>query len=133
MGRFDVLTQLDRNPISSTPPQEKKELAQSPPLVESKFASKQVNQQTNKEVSKQATKEARKRAAKEVNTPGTSTSNTHKLLDTSLLTTKEKSKYGTYLTEESIEKIRICAAQTKRDDHQVLQEAVNQYFRKLDK
>ena len=53
--------------------------------------------------------------------------------DTSSLTTKEKTKYGTYLTDESIQKIRIRAIETNRDDHQVLQEAVNQYFEKLAK
>ena len=53
--------------------------------------------------------------------------------DTSLLTTKEKTKYGTYLTDESIQKIQIRAIETKRDSHQVLQEAVNQYFKKLAK
>ena len=54
-------------------------------------------------------------------------------LDSSLLTTKEKTKYGTYLTDESIEKIRIHAIQTKRDDHQVVQEAVDRFFERLEK
>jgi hypothetical protein len=54
-------------------------------------------------------------------------------LDTSLLTTKEKTKYGTYLTDESIEKISIRAIQLKRDAHQIVQEAVNQYFKNLEK
>ena len=53
--------------------------------------------------------------------------------DTSLLTTKEKTKYGTYLTDESIQKIQIHAIETNRDSHQVLQEAVNLYFKKLAK
>ena len=57
----------------------------------------------------------------------------HDVQDTSLLTTKEKTKYGTYLTDDSIEKIRIRAVQMKRDDHQIIQEAINQYFERLEK
>jgi hypothetical protein len=56
-----------------------------------------------------------------------------KTSDTSLLTTKEKTKYGTYLTDESIEKISIRAIQLKRDSHQIVQEAINQYFERLEK
>ena len=51
-------------------------------------------------------------------------------IDTSLLTTKEKTKYGTYITDETIEKIRIRAIQLKRDDHQIVQLALNKYFEK---
>ena len=52
--------------------------------------------------------------------------------DTSLLSTKEKTKYGTYLTDESIQKISIRAIHTNRDAHQIVQEAVNQYFEHLE-
>ena len=44
------------------------------------------------------------------------------------LSTKEKKKYGTYLREDSISKIQVHAIQTKRKDHEVLQEAVDFYF-----
>jgi hypothetical protein len=60
-------------------------------------------------------------------------SRSEQTLDTSFLTTKEKTKYGTYLTDESIEKISIRAIQLKRDAHQIVQEAINQYFDKLEK
>ena len=55
-----------------------------------------------------------------------------KLLKIKVLPTiLRKSVESQYLTDESIQKIRIRAIETNRDDHQVLQEAVNQYFEKL--
>ena len=93
------------------------------PKQKAKKASKPANQQTSKEGVKPATQEA--------NTPVSPTLRHVQASDTSFLTTKEKTKYGTYLTDESILKIRIRAIETNRDDHQVLQEAVNQYFEKL--
>jgi hypothetical protein len=70
---------------------------------------------------------------KKDSTPAPAAPNPAKKHDTSLLTTKEKTKYGTYLTDESIQKIQIRAIQTKRDGHQIVQEAVNQYFERLKK
>jgi hypothetical protein len=84
-----------------------------------------ANQQTSKLVKKQPSKKSQL----QLSPPPSQTQHG----DTSFLTTKEKTKYGTYLTAESIEKIRIRAIQTRRDDHQVLQEAVNQYFERLEK
>jgi hypothetical protein len=69
----------------------------------------------------------------EIISPESPPQNQVKTLDSSLLTTKEKTKYGTYLTTESIEKISIRAIQTKRDSHQVVQEAVNKYFEEFEK
>jgi hypothetical protein len=69
-----------------------------------------ANQQTNKLVKKKTSKLA------------SSQSNIQ------LLSTKEKKKYGTYLREDSISKIQVHAIQTKRKDHEVLQEAVDFYF-----
>jgi hypothetical protein len=88
---------------------------------------------THKPANQQTSKEGIKLTSQEPNAPVSPTRRPEKTSDTSLLTTKEKTKYGTYLTDESIQKIRIRAIQTHRDDHQVLQEAVNQYFEKLAK
>jgi len=47
-----------------------------------------------------------------------------------LLTTKEKRKYSTYLSEESVDRVKILAVQTKRKDHEIIQEAVDEYLQK---
>lgn len=102
-------------------------------LPEPKKAHFPVNQQTRKEVKKQIHQTTTVPSGKAKSTPVSPPPRPEKDFDTSLLTTKEKTKYGTYLTEESIENIRIHAIQTKRDDHQILQEAVNQYFERVKK
>jgi hypothetical protein len=107
-----------------------------PPAVESGKASpaqtsKQTVKKTSKPANQQTSKEGIKPKRQEAKLPVSPTTRPEHSRDTSLLTTKEKTKYGTYLTDESIQKIRIRAIETNRDDHQVLQEAVNQYFGKL--
>jgi hypothetical protein len=106
-----------------------------PPAVESGKAQpaqapKQKAKKTSKLANQQTSKEGVKPSTQAANSPVSPTSPPKQLDDTSFLTTKEKTKYGTYLTDESIQKIRIRAIETNRDDHQVLQEAVNQYFEK---
>jgi hypothetical protein len=81
-------------------------------------ASLLANQQTSKVVKKQTSKPANTQARKLAN------QQTSKLS----LSTKEKKKYGTYLREDSILDIQVHAIQTKRKDHEVLQEAVDLYF-----
>jgi hypothetical protein len=107
-------------PIQVPPPQEKK----TPWLA---------NQQTSKAVRKRTPQKAPHPTGQEISPPVSPPSRPVRTLDTSLLTTKEKTKYGTYLTDESIEKISIRAIQLKRDAHQIVQEAINQYFDKLEK
>ena len=109
MGRFDALTQLEQPP-APTPPVP--EVSSPPPLP----------------LPASPTKKPRTEQQRPVPAPPQETP-----LDTSLLTTKEKTKYGTYLTDESIEKIGIRAIQLKRDSHQIVQEAINQYFERLEK
>lgn len=92
-----------------------------------------TNQQTSKLAKKQVHQSTNTLTEKDTNTPVSLSPSPEKNFDTSLLTTKEKTKYGTYLTEDSIENIRIRAIQTKKDDHQILQEAVNKYFEGLKK
>jgi hypothetical protein len=117
-----------------TPPSEsgKAKLAQKP-LSQERKVPLQANQQTSKEVKKKIPQVTLTQTNENTRSPVSTTPRIDKNLDTSLLKTKAKTKYGTYLTDESIEKIRICAIQTKRDDHQVVQEAINQYFEKLQK
>ena len=118
MGRFDELTKLEEpktptQPVMPPPSKVLQTAKVGSQPHEVKKTSKPANQQTSKNVSP-------------ISRPDQTD-------DTSFLTTKEKTKYGTYLTDESIQKIRIRAIETNRDDHQVLQEAVNQYFKKLAK
>jgi len=87
-----------------------------------------VNQQTSKLVDQQGIRKNQKRRDKTVNTSDSPALKSAKTFDSSLLSTKEKTKYGTYLTGESIQQIRIRAIQTNRDDHQIVQEAVDQYL-----
>ena len=47
--------------------------------------------------------------------------------------TKEKRKYSTYLTEESVLAIQMHAIQTKRKDHEIVQEAIDRYLEALKK
>ena len=130
MGRYDALTQLEepKHPTQSvgSPPSQVQQPTKSvtqPQQV--KPTSKLANQQTSKKESEPTTQRA--------NSPVSPISRPDQTGDTSALTTKEKTKYGTYLTDESIQRIRIRAIETHRDDHQILQEAVNQYFEKLAK
>ena len=109
-----------------------------PPTVESGKAQpaqppRQKAKKTNKLANQQTSKETVKATPQEVNKPVSPTPRPEHSGDPSLLTSKEKTKYGTYLTDDSIQKIKFRAIETNRDDHQVLQEAVNQYFEKLAK
>jgi hypothetical protein len=109
MGRYDALTHLEQTPEPKTPVPEASS-PPPPPLPASQAKKKHIEQKRPVPALRQ-----------------------EKTLDTSLLTTKEKTKYGTYLTDESIEKISIRAIQVKRDSHQIVQEAINQYFERLEK
>jgi hypothetical protein len=103
------------------------------PLPQENKAGLLAKKQTSKLVKPRASKDATKPMSQETPAPVSPLRDSPTPLDTSLLTTKEKTKYGTYLTDESIEKISIRAIQVKRDAHQIVQEAVNQYFDRLEK
>ena len=67
-------------------------------------AGKQVNQQTSLHANMQTSKDAIQHS------------------------TKQKRKYSTYLTEDSVLAIQMHAIQTKRKDHEIVQEAIDRYF-----
>jgi hypothetical protein len=118
MGRYDLLTQVEEPKTPTQPIVPPLSKAQQTATVvsqthEAKKTSNLANQQSSKNISP--------------------TSRPDQTVDTSFLTSKEKTKYGTYLTDESIKEINLRAIETNRDSHQVLQEAVNQYFEKLAK
>jgi hypothetical protein len=103
------------------------------PTLKAKNTPSRANQHTSKAVGHQTPQKAPHPAGTALSGPAAPAPRPGKTLDTSVLTTKEKTKYGTYLTDESIEKISIRAIQLKRDAHQIVQEAVNQYFERLEK
>jgi len=89
-------------------------------------ASLLANQQASKLVKKKTSKPANQQASKETNQQTNKLASSRPNIQS--LSTKEKKKYGTYLREDSISKIQVHAIQTKRKDHEVLQEAVDFYF-----
>src|SRR2546421_9444199 len=93
-----------------TPPSDsgKAKPAQKPLSQEEKVPFR-ANQQTSKEVKKHIPHVMLTQTTKNTHSLVSTTPSIDKTLDTSLLNTKEKTKYGTYLTDESIEKIRIWA------------------------
>jgi len=117
---------------SPTPPDSRiKEPVQAPTQKEKK-SDAPARQQT-RTPAKKAIPQASLKKTQPSNPAESPSSRSNQVLDTSLLTTKEKTKYGTYLADETIEKIGIRAIQLKRDSHQIVQEAMNQYFEKLEK
>ncbi len=79
-----------------------------------------ANQQTSKDASMQTSKQGNRFTDLPAN------QQTGK--DANLLSTKEKRKYSTYLTDESVLAIQMRAIQTKRKDHEIVQEAIDRYF-----
>jgi ribonuclease PH len=126
---FAKLGALDQKLYQETTPKqhvEEVEKRVEEDLKEKENASFLVNQQTSKLVKKKTSKSVNQETSKEIN------QQTNKLASSQYnlqpLSTKEKKKYGTYLREDSISKIQVHAIQTKRKDHEVLQEAVDFYF-----
>jgi hypothetical protein len=95
-----------------------KQSDQNTDLLVNQQTSKIVNQQNSLLVNKQTSKEVNQQTSKIVNQQTSKTN----------LSTKEKTKYGTYLREDSIMNIQIAAAQAKKKNHEMLQDIVDVYF-----
>jgi hypothetical protein len=127
---FAKLGALDQKLYQETTPklhvEEVEKRVEKDPKEKQENASLLANQQTSKLVKKKTSKPVNQQTSKETN------QQTNKLASSQSniqpLSTKEKKKYGTYLREDSISKIQVHAIQTKRKDHEVLQEAVDFYF-----
>jgi hypothetical protein len=107
MGRFDALT----NPSKLTP------------LIKTdttEIASKPANQQTSKEASHHAGLPANIQTSKPPNLQGSKSANQQ--------TSKPVKKFSSYLSEESLKKIKRIAFETDRKDYEVLQEAIDLYL-----
>jgi hypothetical protein len=127
MGRYDLLTTLEDSPKKDAPAP-----AAPSPTPEKAPAPRTKNKRRDEQPSPPSPPSASDTMTPRY--PDTTPPQPDKQgQDTSLLTSKEKTKYGTYLTDESIAKINIRAIQLKRDAHQIVQEAVNQYFERLEK
>jgi len=125
MGRYDLLTTLDSEPVKPATPTEKPASQNRPilsPLSERHEASKpanrqtrlQVNLQTGKDASRQAGKLASMQTGKQVN----------------LQTGKQVfiEKYSSYLTHEYKGELKRIAFESDRKEYEVLLEAVEQYL-----
>ncbi|SRR6266567_8037574 len=118
MADYSDLMKLEKK---AKPPTPSVDTPPSPTMTDTaKSASLLANQQTNKPAKKLASLPVNQLASKSVN------QQTSKLANQQ--TTKEKKKYGTYLREGSISAIQMLAIQTKRKDHEVLQDIVDAYF-----
>jgi hypothetical protein len=87
--------------------------AQSGPSGRNHFASKEVRGQTSKPANMQADEDANSLADEPV----------------SLQASKIVKKHGTYLTPDSIKRLKLIAVEENRKDYEVLQEAVDQYLK----
>jgi hypothetical protein len=123
---FAKLGALDQKLYQETTPkphvEEVEKRVEKDPKEKQENASLLANQQTSKLVKKKTSKQVNQQTNKLASSQSSSQSNIQPL------STKEKKKYGTYLREDSISKIQVHAIQTKRKDHEVLQEAVDFYF-----
>jgi hypothetical protein len=119
---FAKLGALDQQLYQETtqkPESPEDELVAKPSVAKEKDSTSLLaNQQTSKSTKKQTSKSVNQFASKLAN----------QQTSKSALTTKEKKKYGSYLREDSILSIQVLAVQTKRNDHEVLQEIVDFYF-----
>ncbi len=123
-GKLDALNKQQqqaqmlhqKSPVKEKPLIEKsKTETEKTSLHANQQTSKQGNMQTSKQVNQQTDLPANRQTGKQVN----------------MLSTKEKRKYSTYLTEESVVAIQLQAIQTKRKDHEIVQEAIDRYFENL--
>jgi hypothetical protein len=127
---FAKLGALDQMLYQETTPTRKKDEVEKPvdkqPKEKPAETNLLANQQTSKPAKKQTSKPTNQQTSKEAKKQTNLLANQQ--TSEIPLSTKDKKKYGTYLREDSILDIQVHAIQTKRKDHEVLQEAVDFYF-----
>jgi len=126
MGRFDAL--LNSKPREKTPIAQVSPPQAPTPEPEKKHTNLLANQQTSKESKIQISKDTSQQTSKDTNQQTSLLASKHTSKSANAQTTKEKTKYGTYLRDDSILAIQLLAVQTQRKDHVVLQEIVDFYF-----
>ena len=112
MGRFDVLTQLEKKPVNAASPSVKSEPFQPTSLSEKQVASKPANQRTSKEANQQTGLPPNQQGGKPANQQAS----------------KSLKKFSSYLTEESLKALKRRAFDAERKDYEMLQEAVDYYL-----
>ncbi len=130
MGRFDVLTQLDKKPFQSTPLPEKSEPMPPAPLPEDPLASKQASTQTDLHANMQTRKPVSLQTDKDANMQTSKQLSMQNRLPASLQTGKSAiiEKFSSYLTPACKRGLQRIAFETERKDYEVLIEAVEQYL-----
>jgi len=138
MGRFDVLTQLDKKPLPSTPPSEKAAPIPSLTPSEIQLASKPANTQTDLQVSQQTLKPANmqtrlhanrqtgKEASRQTDKPASMQVGKQVNLQTGKQVFIEK--YSSYLTHAYKRELKRIAWESDRNEYEVLIEAVELYL-----
>jgi hypothetical protein len=125
MGMFNNLKKIDKEDAEKEEARlnlEEAKKATNTPLSkpepnkkQQEVASLLANQQTSKEENQLASKPANQQVSKE------SDFSNYKL----------KKKFGSYLREDSILELKMHALRSGRKDHEILQEAVDQFIRNL--
>ncbi len=123
MGRFDALTQLDKQPVHSPSLPEQSEPGQKP-----------ASMQTDTPVSMQARKEVNPQTSKPTNLQTSFPANVQTGLHANLQAGKlvKPEKYSSYLPIAYKKRLRRIAFETERHEYEVLQEAIELFFRTLD-
>ncbi len=138
MGRFDVLTQLDKKPTQTTPLPEKSEPVRTIPLQEEQAASIPATPQDSKDTRVQETKTPR---GKEVKQPSIQDSLTPRLLDPKGSRPQEVKRTRIIKTHsyefyvDQVERIRDIAYEDKKKGgkgsaSQFVRDAIDEYLHK---
>jgi hypothetical protein len=146
MGRFDVLTQLDKQPLPSTPPPEKAAPIPAVTPPEDQYAEKPASMQTDLQTNlqspqpanvqtrlhanRQTGKDASRQARKPVNMQTGKPASKHTSKQVTLQTGKQVfiEKYSSYLQHEYKRELKRIAWESDRNEYEVLIEAVEHYL-----
>ena len=138
MGRFDVLTTLDKKPAQPAPLPEKAAPIPSRTPSEVQFASKPaspqtdllVNQQTRKPASVQTSLHANRQTSKDASSQTDKPASMQVGKQVNLQTGKQVfiKKYSSYLPHEYKRALKRIAFESDRKEYEVLLEAVEQYL-----
>ena len=132
MGRFDALTQLDKKPLSSTPPPVVPGDPQTPdPLPENEIVSLLAKKQVSKEASKQDSLPAKKQTSKEASKQTSQLADLQTSKEVNPQGSKLLKKFGSYLPPETIKALKRFAFDNEREIYEVLKEAIDLYLPKF--
>ena len=138
MGRYDVLTQLDKKPLTPTPLPEKAASLPAAPLPENQRADKPASIQTGLQVNKQAMKPQKEHTDLHANLQTSKDASIQTGKPASMQTSKQVNlqtgkqvfieKYSSYLPHEYKKELKRIALESDRNEYEVLIEAVEQFL-----